>query len=510
MPRRRFGDKPWRSLLENPDLRRWHTNVAQGSQVTADVYLRRLGAVSDRMGIPILEMPKMKEKEIHTMLLDFIAREQAEGKAGSAIHSTVKAVKSWLLHNGIKVNLPVKVRGAWDAPTLKEERTPSQDELRQILLAANSRDRVSCILMAHAGVRPGVIGNYLGDDGLRLKDLPDLQVKRNGVEFAHTPTMVVVRPELSKTGQKYFSFLGEEACGYVKAYLEERLREGEKLGPESDLVRPQKMHKAFLTSINVGDGIREAIRGAGFEWRPYVLRAYFDTQLLLAESQGKVAHDFRVFWMGHKGTMDARYTTNKGRLTQTFVDEMREAYTRCEPYLSTTSSPARDDVPKEVARSMLELAGFSEEEIERVDLTDKEKVRDMVRERIASASTPQQEVIESRELPSRLASGWSYVDKLNDHQVVVTSPPTRRTSPTPGASAAAPRAATNPAPHPARASVGGASEVAPRPSSAASGRQFAQSVQLRPPLRWGKNEDPETGKLDSGRPPSGGPGDSPG
>ncbi len=510
MPRRRFGDKPWRTLLENPDLKRWHTNVAQGSQVTADVYLRRLGAVSDRMGIPILDMPTMREKEVHTMLLDFIAREQAEGKAGSAIHSTVKAVKSWLLHNGIKVNLPVKVRGAWDAPTLKDERTPSQEELRQILLAANSRDRVSCILMANAGVRPGVIGNYTGNDGLRLKDLPEIQIKRDRVEFSRSPAMVVVRAELSKTGQKYFSFLSEEGCGYVKAYLEERLREGEKLSPESDLVRPQKMHKAFLTSINVGDGIREAIRGAGFDWRPYVLRAYFDTQLLLAESQGKVAHDFRVFWMGHKGTMDARYTTNKGRLTQTFVDEMREAYGRCEPYLTTSGGPVREDVPKEVARSMLELAGFSDEEIERVDLSDKERVRDLVRERISQASAPQQEVIDSKELPARLASGWSYVDKLNDHQVVVTSPPTRRTSPTPSASSADPRVASRPVPLPGRAATGGSSEVAPRPSSDVSDRQFAQSVQARPPLRWGRGERSGSGKLATEQAPPGGPGDGPG
>lgn len=82
MPRRRFGDNLWRILLENPDLKRWHTNVSQGSQVTADVYLRRFGAVSDRMGIPILDMPKMKEKDVHTMLLDFIAREQAAGRPG--------------------------------------------------------------------------------------------------------------------------------------------------------------------------------------------------------------------------------------------------------------------------------------------------------------------------------------------------------------------------------------------------------------------------------------------
>ena len=43
-----------------------------------------------------------------------------------------------------------------------------------------------------------------------------------------------------------------------------------------------------------------------------MLRPYFDAQLLIAESKGKMARDFRVFFMGHKGTMEARYTTNKG------------------------------------------------------------------------------------------------------------------------------------------------------------------------------------------------------
>ena len=32
-----------KKLLENQDVKRWHDNVARGSGVTADVYLRRLG-----------------------------------------------------------------------------------------------------------------------------------------------------------------------------------------------------------------------------------------------------------------------------------------------------------------------------------------------------------------------------------------------------------------------------------------------------------------------------------
>jgi hypothetical protein len=107
------------------------------------------------------------------------------------------------------------------------------------------------------------------------------------------------------------------------------------------MIHPEASHSthrgidASIRTINVSDGIRLAIRKAGLQWRPYVLRAYFDTQLLLSESKGKVAHDYRVFWMGHKGSMEARYTTNKGRFSLNFVDKMREVCQRCENFLTT-------------------------------------------------------------------------------------------------------------------------------------------------------------------------------
>ncbi len=78
------------------------------------------------------------------------------------------------------------------------------------------------------------------------------------------------------------------------------------------VVLPPRASKRFVRTINIGDGIRAAIRLAGFPWRPYVLRAYADIQMLLAESKGKIAHDCRGFFMGHKGTIRARYTANQG------------------------------------------------------------------------------------------------------------------------------------------------------------------------------------------------------
>jgi hypothetical protein len=299
----------------------------------------------------------------------------------------LKAVKSRLGFNGIRVTRPVKVRHAQETPTLADERTPTPEELRRIFLAATSRNRLSCALMAFSGVRPEVLGNYLGDDGLRVKDLPDLKIERSTVRFERTPAMVVVRPNLSKAGHRYFSFLGEEGCGYLTECLRRRAEEGEVLGPETDIIQPEAARStrrganAFIRTTKVSDGMRVAIRRAGFPWRPYVLRCYFDTQLLLSESKGKVAHDYRVFWMGHKGSMEARYTTNKGRLPQSIVDDMREAYQRCEKFL-TGSARSERDVRREVAQVLLESLGHSEKELEGVDMTDVEQVRALTQKRV--------------------------------------------------------------------------------------------------------------------------------
>jgi hypothetical protein len=280
--------------------------------------------------------------------------------------------------------------------------------------------------MAHSGVRPEVLGNFDGTDGLRVADLPEMRIKSGQVEFENVPTMVVVRAERSKAGHKYFTFLGEEGCEYLKAYLEERLASGEKLAPESDVISPKSAHKSFVTTINVSDGIRNAIRAAGFRWRPYVLRAYFDTQLLLAESKGKVAHDYRVFWMGHTGSMEARYTTNKGRLPKAMLDDMREAYNRCELFLSTIPMRSQQEIEAHSMRTMLIGIGYTENELKDVDFETltREEFREMVKEKFFAdaAQRPAQEVVEVERVPEFLAQRRTVVAPLGNNKVVLNPP----------------------------------------------------------------------------------------
>jgi hypothetical protein len=64
-----------------------------------------------------------------------------------------------------------------------------------------------------------------------------------------------------------------------------------------------------------------------------VLRAYYRTQLIIAEAQGKTSHSFASFWFGHKGDMSARYSTNKGIIPDALTREMRESFKRSEELL---------------------------------------------------------------------------------------------------------------------------------------------------------------------------------
>ena len=65
------------------------------------------------------------------------------------------------------------------------------------------------------------------------------------------------------------------------------------------------------------------MRKAGVFKRPYVLRAYAETQLIIAESKGEISHPYLQFVAGHKGDIEARYSTNKGRLPPQMIEDIR-------------------------------------------------------------------------------------------------------------------------------------------------------------------------------------------
>jgi site-specific recombinase XerD len=416
-------------LLDNPDVDRWYRNVARGSQVTADVYLRRLGSFCKKQDLTPTELSKLEEKELRNLLLDFVSSMEKKNYAGSYIESIVKAVRSWLSHNYVEIKGKIKIRGARQTPSLKDERVPIQKELKKIFRSGDKKTRLACVLVAHSGLRLKTLGNYLGNDGLRVRDFPELKAEGGTVEVEKIPTLVVVRSELSKAGHQYFTFLSEEGCEYLNDYLEERLRGREKIDSETPIITPKTAKKPFIRATNIGDIIRGSIRNAGFEWRPYVLRSYFATHLMLAESKGKVIRDYREFWMGHKGDIENRYTTNKQKLPENVIEDMRESYRESQEYLQTTVPEATSEerLREAFQRQLLLVAGFNEEEIKKMDLTDisDEEFQNVVRQRLAGimqSNGNRQRVIGFNQVERYISEGWEYVTSLPDNKAIIKTP----------------------------------------------------------------------------------------
>jgi integrase len=423
MPRVNFS----KEMLADKDVERWYRNVARGAEVTADTYLRRLRVFCAWSKKTPMEIARMDEKEVYELILDYISEEEKKGRTGSAIESSVKTMKSWLSHNGIRMARKIKIRGTNRTPSLDNERVPTQEELKAIFLNASLRDRVACVFMAHSGVRPEVLGNYRGNDGLRIKDIPELKINGETVEFEKIPTMVIIRPELSKTGLKYFSFLSPEGCDYLKAYLEERLRKGEKLDPDTDVLTPSWAKKSFIRSLNISDAIRKSIRAAGFTWRPYVLRAYADTQLMVGESKGKIIHSYRQFLMGHKGDIEARYTVNKNRLPETLIEDMRTAYQNSLPYLQTVNVQDEEENSIKFAKMLLLYSGIPKDEIDKLDIASmtEGEISDRIRmhnmDQMA-VNGQRQRVVSQKEIKKYLEKGWEFVSSLPDGQIIIKLP----------------------------------------------------------------------------------------
>lgn len=409
-------------LAQDPDLKGWYRNLANGAKPTADNYLRLLGAFCRDMNTDRADLVKLPETAVRDLLVSYVDRQVERGLARASIHSTIKAVRSWLLHHDRKLSLPVKVPLTAAPSRLDTEELPTPAQLRAVLVGATPTERLCCAFMAFSGLRPQALGNYLGNDGLRVSDLIGVKVQGGKVEIPEPPLRVRVRAMNSKAGHSYFTFLGEEGAEYLRASLEERARKGEALTPDSDVIHPYRAHKSFVRALNIGDNVRMALRRAGLTARPYVLRSYFASRLLEAQNAGKVAREYSEFWLGHTGDITAKhYTTGRARLPDSLIDSMREAYRRCEPYLSTVPTTARGGGNTEAFRVLLS-AYYTDEEVAKIDLTDAAAVIEAIRKgasRAASMAGPKQQVIAETELAEYLDKGWLARMAVNRSKFVV-------------------------------------------------------------------------------------------
>lgn len=223
-------------LLANPDIKRWHDNLARGSKLTADGRLRRLGRFCEVHQMTPMQLADLAMRDLRTatdLIEDHITMMESKGFAPGYIQDQVKTVKSWLRHFDVDIRRKLKVSATTSTPTLADERVPDGTEMSEIYSRAGLREAAIISLMAKAGLRPEVLGNHDGTDGLQIRDLPDIVIHQGVAKCIRMPNRVVVRAELSKARHQYFTFTTKPATMHILAYLNDRITRGEPLSSDS-------------------------------------------------------------------------------------------------------------------------------------------------------------------------------------------------------------------------------------------------------------------------------------
>ena len=349
-----------KKLLENKKVERWYSNVKARSQVTSDTYLRNFGLWLEYLRKDpenIVTFARDQFEDFKGAVSDQIRLMESKGTMGSSISTSIKALISYLKFNNVIVRLGINIKNENRNLKAEKEIIPSKDELSRILRIATMRERVSISLMTYSGLRPEVLGNIDGTEGLTIGDIIDLNVANGKVEFANIPAQIAVKPDLSKIRTRYFTFIGPEGSEYLKEYLETRIANGERLTKESPVILPiekQSLDKKnkFLMTVLLHRRIKATITKAGFDWRPYIFRIYFGTNLDTAESKGFITHPWRQFIMGHKGDIEETYTKREG-----MIDEGRNQYAKCLEFIETEKKAISEQDSLRILKDAI-LRGF--------------------------------------------------------------------------------------------------------------------------------------------------------
>src|SRR2546425_4306540 len=327
-------------LVKNPKVRDWYKD---NTESTAKNYVRTLGRFCEKTKTKPLSLLKMSGQALVDIWRDYAGTMQDKHGLRPAGATAKKALVSWLTFNGreqqaFAMSKRAKTGGS-STPRREFSSLPTQAKLAAALNVAKPKVQAEMAFMAFAGQRIEVMGMREKDDGLRLSDFPEAELRDGQFQFRKEPTYFRVRSEISKTREWYFAFLGPEGCRLVANYINTRLGAGEHVTMNSPVIAPDAVRRRgqskvgnrveFIHPNNIGDAIRACLRNVGIKVRPYDLRHYFSQNSELAQGLNT---DWKEFWMGHVKDVKAKYAL---RDPTQLIEQMRENYRKILPYIET-------------------------------------------------------------------------------------------------------------------------------------------------------------------------------
>jgi integrase len=417
-----------KALLSDHEVSTWHAEIALRSELSADVELRHVGLFCHLERLTpkeLVDLGRDHPGRLRELLIRYAQDLKKRGRLESYVTKTFMGIKSWLRFNRVPFGDFPRLK-VIPGESIREERVPTQEELRRILSTYSTRSRVVALFMAHTGVRPGVLAAVDGGDGLRLGDLRDLTLG-SSVTFERLPFHVVVPARLSKTSVEYHTFGTPELADALLAYLAARQARGEKLTANSPVVTVdpmgagtklrQRSTTGFIAEPVMMRALRDGLKAIVPTARTYVFRAYCSTQMVSA----RIDRDVREAILGHSLGVSGRYNLSK-KLHPNLIEELRREYAKAVPSLeSGRPKENRAMALESVVEALLKTRGVSEPKIAEI-LEGKVSGAELEKILGSRKADPAQRVVPAAGVPALLTQGWEFVSSLGADQAVLRAP----------------------------------------------------------------------------------------
>ena len=289
----------------------------------------------------------------------------------NTVRPYVRGVQSFTEH--LEITLPwAQMRKALPEEVPSLLRAYRREEVQQLLVLANERERVAILVMVSSGIRVGAFPE------LTFKNIIRLGPEYGGLAF------LLVYGKSSKKYQ-YLSLLSPEALQAIDEYKALRERHGEKVGPDSALIiedlwyRTEGQRKA-VKSATIGDLVKKLIIKAKLpleELQPdHAFRKFFNTSCVIAH----IDNLYKETMLGHSIDLDDVYLdVDDPKFREEIVAEYKKVL-----YYITISDSSRGKLDEMKAKSELEEVKKNSaprgliESLERqvMELKEKQKVSD--------------------------------------------------------------------------------------------------------------------------------------
>lgn len=368
---------------------------------------------------------RLSRKKVEGDLQDFLDSMKSKGLSIKYVNTCHAYLATFFEQNGFRKEKELEIEW-YHLPARYRKRAeciPTVQEAWEMVENAGSPKMKAAIACLYtSGLRNSTLRALLYRD---VKEELD-----EGMEAIRLPVyheMKRVDPDACKNDIPYYSFISKDASRILRMYVSEVRRKLGDIGDEMPLFMGEKANGRIthMKARTLQVAVHEAARKAGVkDWKnvyPHCLRKSFQSVLKTEYSDGgRMDPKDQEFLMGHilPGSQDTYYDKTK-------IDSLRSEYSRL-----AFDRQVRVDVEKmkvDFRRQLLLVAGFSDQDISKVDLgaTSDEDFQKIIRERLLGAmenNGSRQKVVPAAQVRDLIHKGWEYVDQLPTGEAIVRLP----------------------------------------------------------------------------------------